>query len=286
MSRPFKSGVDFFPLDVVLDDKVKILEAEQDIVGFAVWVKLHQKVYASNYWINWDKKAKIVFSNDIKVDINKVDNVINSCLEWEIFDENIFNEYSILTSRGIQKRYFYICKKRLKLEIVEEYTLIEVPKFPNQEIIIVDINLINVVRSTQSKVKESKVKESKKTPLSKKPKRVFPDDCVEMEISKYLFKVLLKSDKNNKKPNFQNWCLVVDSILRLDNRSKEDTMKVIDYAHDPANSKPAFSWIPNLRSPTALRKHFTKILIQANVVNVENTENPALTKQEIADLLK
>jgi hypothetical protein len=139
---------------------------------------------------------------------------------------------------------------------------------------------------TPYKVKESKVKESKKTPLSKKPKRVFPDNCVEMEISKYLFKVLLKSDKNNKKPNFQNWCLVVDSILRLDNRSKEDTMKVIDYAHDPANSKPAFSWIPNLRSPTALRKHFTKILIQANVVNVENTENPALTKQEIADLLK
>lgn len=158
MARPFKSGVDYFPLDVVVDDKVKILEAEHGIVGFGVWVKLHQKIYSCNYWIDWDKKAKIIFSNEVNVDINTVNDVINSCLEWDIFSKNVFNKYSVLTSRGIQKRYFKICEKRLRVEIVEEYTLINVPIVDRQEIVIIDINSINSGNSTQSKVKEKKVK--------------------------------------------------------------------------------------------------------------------------------
>lgn len=164
MARPFKSGIDYFPLDVVMDDKIKILEAEHGLIGFGIWVKLHQKVYSSNYWIEWDKKAKIIFSNEINVDINKVNDVINSCIEWNIFDKKVFDKYSVLTSSGIQKRYFKICEKRLRLAVINEYMLVEVPIIDKQEIIIVDINSVNVSKSTQSKVKkiESKVEEKTK----------------------------------------------------------------------------------------------------------------------------
>ncbi len=161
MARPFKSGVDYFPLDVVMDDKVKILEAEHGLIGFGVWAKLHQKVYSSNYWIEWDKKAKIIFSNEVNVDINKVNDIINSCLEWDIFDKKVFDEYSVLTSRGIQKRYFKICEKRLRIEVITEYTLINVPEIEKQEIVIVGINSINDCKSTQSKVNDSKLNENR-----------------------------------------------------------------------------------------------------------------------------
>jgi len=160
MARPFKSGVDYFPLDVNPDDKVKIVEAEHDLIGFGIWIKLLQKIYADGYWIKWDKKAEIVFSKEVNVDKNKVNVIINSCIEWCIFEKKLFEDHSILTSKGIQKRYFKICERRKQIEVVEDYLLVDVPEVDGQEIVYVNINPVNVNRSTQSKVKEIKGKKN------------------------------------------------------------------------------------------------------------------------------
>jgi hypothetical protein len=161
MARPFKTGVDYFPLDVSMDEDVELLEAEHNIVGFGVLIKLYQKIYANNFWINWDNKSALVFSNRINVNINSINAIINSCLEWGIFDKKLLENYQILTSRGIQKRFFEITKRRSEIEIVKQYLLIELPENKKQRRVFVNINLINANKSTQSKVKESKVKESK-----------------------------------------------------------------------------------------------------------------------------
>ena len=151
MARPFKSGVDYFPLDVVMDDEIELIESEHGIQGFGVLIKLYQKVYACNYWIKWDKKATIVFSKRVNVNINEVNAIINSCLEWGIFEEKLFKKYEILTSCGIQKRFFEIIKRRKKIEVIDDYLLID-------PLVYVDINSINVSKSTQSKVKVKKTK--------------------------------------------------------------------------------------------------------------------------------
>ena len=158
MARPFKSGVDYFPLDVVMDDKVELLEAEHGIIGFGVYIKLYQKVYANNYWVNWDNKSVIVFSSRINVDINSVNAIINSCLEWGIFDKKLFEKFSILTSRGIQKRFFEITQRRRIIEVVKEFLLLDLPKKENSNLVIVNINRVNVYKSTQRKGKERKGK--------------------------------------------------------------------------------------------------------------------------------
>lgn len=160
MARPFKSGVEYFPLDVKMDDEIELLESDHNIVGFGALIKLYQRIYASNYWLKWDKKELIVFSKRINVDKNAVIAIINTCLEWEIFHKKLFDDFSILTSLGIQKRFFEIVKRRTQLEIVKEFLLMEVPKRERQKIVIVDINLINEHKSTQSKGKESKGKEN------------------------------------------------------------------------------------------------------------------------------
>ena len=161
MPRPFKSGVDYFPLDVNIDDKIEILEAEHGIIGFGIWVKLLQKIYANNYWINWDNKAVIVFSNRVNVDKNKVIEVINSCIEWNIFSQKMFETFNILTSRGIQKRFFEITKRRNRIEVIEDYLLVDKPLSGNIVLVNVDNNQVNVRKSTQRKVKESKGKGKK-----------------------------------------------------------------------------------------------------------------------------
>lgn len=156
MGRLFKSGLDYFPLDTKMDDEIELIESEHGIKGFGVLVKLYQKIYAYGYWINWDKKEEIMFSNRINVDRNEINDIINSCIEWNIFDKKVFEKYKVLTSRGIQKRYFQIIKRREKIDIVNEYLLVDYNEYLDKDKIDVNINLIDVNVNSQSKVKESK----------------------------------------------------------------------------------------------------------------------------------
>ena len=89
MARPIKLGVDYFPLDVKMDDEVELLESEHNLIGFGVLIKLYQRIYASNYWLKWDKKELIVFSKRINVDKNEVIAIINTCLEWDLFGRRL-----------------------------------------------------------------------------------------------------------------------------------------------------------------------------------------------------
>lgn len=163
MARPFKSGVGYFPLDVLMEDEVELIESEHSIIGFAVLIKLYQKIYAIDYWLKWDKKSLIVFSKRINVDSNKVNDIINSCFEWGLLDNELFKKHQILTSKGIQKRFFEIVKRRKKIDVIKEYLLIDT-------LVYVDINSINVCESTQSKVKKRKEKKSKENLLKNKEK--------------------------------------------------------------------------------------------------------------------
>ena len=55
MSRPIKTGLDYFPLDVRNDDKLDLIEAEFGIVGFGIIIKLYQKVYENGYFYDWEE---------------------------------------------------------------------------------------------------------------------------------------------------------------------------------------------------------------------------------------
>jgi hypothetical protein len=159
MARPFKSGVDYFPLDVILDDKFELIEAVHGLVGFGIVIKLYQKVYANSYYFNVTEKYILVLSNRLNVDINSINAVINDCVKWEIFSQKLYEQYSVLTSKGIQERYFEIVKRRKKVCIDQRFLLVDhnldkvVIKLIN-----VDINSINVSAGTQSKVNEIKGK--------------------------------------------------------------------------------------------------------------------------------
>ena len=74
MARPQKTGLDYFPLDVDIDqdDKVAIIEAQHGIVGFGIVVKLLMKIYDTGYFYEWTEREQILFSNRVNVNINGV----------------------------------------------------------------------------------------------------------------------------------------------------------------------------------------------------------------------
>jgi hypothetical protein len=126
MARPTKTGLDYFPLDVNFDDEFEIIEALHGLAGFAIVIKLWQKIYKNGYFINWNDDIELLFAKRINSGVNLIKEVINSCLLRSIFDKGLFDKHGILTSSGIQKRYLTICKhgKRKDIFLIKEFCLV------------------------------------------------------------------------------------------------------------------------------------------------------------------
>ncbi|MDL4842809.1 Lin1244/Lin1753 domain-containing protein [Aquibacillus rhizosphaerae] len=171
MVRPKKIGLDYFPMDVDMDqdDKIYLVKADHGWEGFAIVVKLLMEVYKEGYYIEWDEKKAKIFSRKNLFDLDVVNDVINTCLEEGLFNNNLFEEHQILTSKGIQTRYVEATTRRKNVLIYKEFFLIDVNELPNNNLTLVNVCINhnstneNDDISTQSKVKESKekVKESK-----------------------------------------------------------------------------------------------------------------------------
>lgn len=167
LARPRKTGLDYFPLDcnAGIDDEIELIEAEYGLEGFAIYIKLLQKIYKSGYYIEWTEKEKLQFSKRVNVDINRVNAYITSFTKWGLMNKTIFEEYQVLTSKGIQKRFLLAIDKRTSCEMYKEYLLleeIEVNAYKNLVIACkthhnADINPQSKVKQIESKEKESKV---------------------------------------------------------------------------------------------------------------------------------
>lgn len=157
MARKVKIGLDYFPHSCDLDDELKYIIAIHKEVGYYIYFRLLEKIYSGlGYYIKWDKKNIAIFSNEINVDINKLNDVVNDCLSEKLFSKHLLNKFNIITSKGIQERYLEAIDRRKEAIIINEYILVK-----NDYINKLNVNIIieNVDKSTQSKVKESKVKE-------------------------------------------------------------------------------------------------------------------------------
>ncbi|KEH89126.1 damage-indicible protein DnaD [Clostridium novyi A str. BKT29909] len=163
MARPKKTGLDYFPLDVYLDDKFKFVEIKFKLEGFAIVIKLLQKIYANGYYIEWGEDEELLFTDDIRAELNTVREVVKECLKRDIFSKTMYDKYKVLTSRGIQKRYMEATKKRTSVTIDKQLDLVSEEKTTVSE----EKTPVNSTESTQSKVKESKVKKSKENENNK-----------------------------------------------------------------------------------------------------------------------
>ena len=167
MGRQTKKGLDYFPLDVVLDTKLSLIKAEFGLLRFGIVIRLFQYIYAENgYYMEWSQDVALMFASNEQVGVNVVSEVINACLKRGIFDQNKFKEFGILTSNDIQERYLEATNRRIGEKICDEYAVLNAHKKQVND----DINGINVNKkeenvsrkyTKESKVNKSKVKEEK-----------------------------------------------------------------------------------------------------------------------------
>jgi hypothetical protein len=166
MARPQKEGLDYFPLDVDMDqdDKIALIEARYGLVGFGVVIRLFMKIYKNSYFYEWTEKEQLLFARRVNVDINVINEIINDCLKWGIFDESIYEKHKVLTSRGIQRRYLKAADRRQRVQINSTYLLLddeEVNAYKNLVIVNNNHHSSNYNANINPQNKEKK-KESKK----------------------------------------------------------------------------------------------------------------------------
>ena len=169
------NGVGYFPLDCSLDTNFQLVEAEYGIKGFAIIVKIFQRIYGGQgYYCEWNNEVALLFSRQIGEGCNVVSEVVNKAIDRGIFDKEKFTKYGILTSLEIQKRYFEIVKRRKNVKAQREYLLVSYTHL-NENVCISDENVYingkNVDINEQRKVKESKGNKSKenKEPIGSSP---------------------------------------------------------------------------------------------------------------------
>lgn len=160
-----KSGISYFSLDVNLDSKMELIEAEFGVVGFGIVVHLLQEIYGKEgYYIEWNSEVALLFSRKIGEGAGVVSQVIEASVKRGMFDKDIYEKYHVLTSRGIQKRYFEVVSRRKNIDVDYNILMVDPAQFRsdvNINRVFVNIFSENASRNEQSKVKESKVEESK-----------------------------------------------------------------------------------------------------------------------------
>ena len=181
MSRPTKQGLDYFPVDVHFMDDIKVRKVLKacGVQSIAVLISLLGNIYADRgYYLVWDSDMPFLIADKVGVSEGAVLEIVSKAVQVGFFDRELF-EKNILTSRGIQRRFFEAVARRKEVFYEKEILLLEVND--NNNLINVDINpvtvcnnSVNVYSNEQSKVKKSKVKESKE----KKSKYICAPDTV------------------------------------------------------------------------------------------------------------
>ena len=246
----------YFTLDCHMDDSIKLLESEFGLKGFAVIIKLYQKIYGDEgYYCKWNQDVELLFAASLSTDREPigggfVSEVIKGCLRRGVFDKGMYEKYGILTSRGIQNRYLEAARRRTSAKLINEYLLVKVdPKFKNVSIISKNVDIFekNVSNSRQRKVKESKEKESS----------IYSPAEAE-RIIKQTINYLNDKVGSDYKPDAKK---TVGLIVKLLTRgyTEEDMKKVIDNKHDEWNKT---EYAKYLRPSTLFGEKFDEYLNQ------------------------
>lgn len=126
MARPKKHHLDYFPKEVsqLSNRKIRRLLKNHDAQGYLVYEYLLILIYGTNgYYLNFDKDLCFDISDFLPESIseNLVKEILDTCLELELFDKNLYQKEKILTNLEIQKTY--ITARKGKVELIKKYII-------------------------------------------------------------------------------------------------------------------------------------------------------------------
>lgn len=118
MSRPLKTGLDYFPhdTDAVGTEKLQSLMALHGPAGYCFYFVMLEKVFrAENARITCGKPVeKAGLARLMCISLKQFDAILETALEVGCFDISLYNDQKIITSNGVQRRLEKVNEIRLK----------------------------------------------------------------------------------------------------------------------------------------------------------------------------
>lgn len=119
MAAPYKTGLEYFPFEFKFfrDKDIKRLKGEFGAKGIVVLLFVWRAVYEDEgYFLRWEDDDCFYMSEDIGCGCTPdlVREVIQRCVKCGIFDQTVFNMFSVLTSRKIQLNFQQVSKSRVQ----------------------------------------------------------------------------------------------------------------------------------------------------------------------------
>lgn len=115
MARPIKKGLDYFSFDVDFfdDGKIMAISKEFGVKGEVVAVRLLCAIFREGYFLQWNDTNRVKLSMGLpSVSDALLEQIVRGLVRWGFFDKDLFGSAGVLTSRGIQKRYFSSVRRR------------------------------------------------------------------------------------------------------------------------------------------------------------------------------
>ncbi|UHR03282.1 DUF4373 domain-containing protein [Peptoniphilus sp. GNH] len=160
MARPIKKGIDYYSLDVNFLSNLKVRKIIKacGASGVAVIVFLLGNIYEDEgYYMRWNSDVCFLIADNLGIKEVYVEETVRKCLQVDLFDQKLFDKYKILTSKGIQKRFLEVTKKRRNLHLVSEFLLVN----SSETLVSAEKTPVMGEKTQVSDAKVHKVKESK-----------------------------------------------------------------------------------------------------------------------------
>ena len=158
-----KEGLDSILLDVNNSTALDLIQAEFGLTGFAVIVKLWQKIAGEHgYYGEFTEDVALLFTAKNNLGGNVVSEILDAAFKRGIFDKSLYDKYSILTSADRQEKFFVGARRWKKVKLIKEYLLVKVDEIPDNADILslnVDISEENVYISKTTKPNQTKEKQ-------------------------------------------------------------------------------------------------------------------------------
>lgn len=289
MSGVPKAGIDFAGWSVDIfdkDAKIDKLLCSKGWIGFCIYFWLCQKAYGTEgyfYRFCGDDCASIARKMGGGIREGTVRETVDYCLQISLFDKGRFDEWQILTSRGIQRRYWCVLQRRRVKKIYQEFWLLEDDECPG----LVKVSFKNDLHDAKSCLhvanahmqhadKESKVKKSKyNNIIVSASKKADAPDAQEQQNSfaryepsefdlwcvGYLIKCSLDDMPNQRVPRTdtekKKWAVHIDRMQRIDGLSKQQIRDALMWAMQDE------FWRTNIRSTGKFREKFATLYLQS-----------------------
>lgn len=269
MARPIKKGINYFNLDVTFFHDIKIRKIRNACgnQSIAILIYLLCTIYEEQgYYMRWDEDIRFLVADDLGAKESAVQDVVDKACAVGFFENEMFEEYKVLTSKRIQENYKLAAKQKKDGSIDPNYQL---PKVSNHDNGV--SNDGNSVSSGDNPVSSSESTHNReeqiisddnriKNQSSGKPKYASTDEPY--QIAKHLFK-RIRANNSDFSPKFgekdlQRWANDIRLAHERDGREYEALNRMVDWCQTDS------FWQGNILSGSKLRAKYDTMAAQAN----------------------